>query len=87
MYFVYAIVNEAGKVYIGQTSDIEQRLKRHNGLLKTKSTSYTKINHGHWKLVYSEKYDTRIDALKREKELKSYQGRKFLRDEMENQGA
>jgi putative endonuclease len=87
MYFVYAIANEAGKIYIGQTADIVQRLKRHNGQLKTKSTSYTKINQGYWKLVYSEKCDTRISALKREKELKSYQGRQFLREKIENLGA
>ena len=87
MYCVYVISNEAGKLYIGQTADIEQRLKRHNGQLKTKSTSYTNINQGPWKLVYSEAHVSRAEALKREKELKSYQGRKFLQNEIENQGA
>jgi predicted GIY-YIG superfamily endonuclease len=33
-------------------------------------------------LVYSEDFSTKKEALKREKELKSYQGRKFIKEKI-----
>ena len=81
MFSVYAIENkEKGKIYIGQTSNLESRLKRHNGILKNKSKSFTSKNKGDWKLAYKEEFNTREEAIQREKQLKSYQGRKFIRD-------
>ncbi|NTV54963.1 MAG: GIY-YIG nuclease family protein [Candidatus Moranbacteria bacterium] len=77
-YSIYVIQNEAGKRYIGYTSDLEKRLKRHNGDLPNKTTSYTRKNRGHWTLKYKEEYASRQEALRREKELKSCQGRKFI---------
>ncbi len=79
MFHVYVIKNNFGKRYTGQTEDLESRLKRHNGELKSKARSYTKLNSGIWELVYQEVYETREEAVKREKELKSYQGRQFLK--------
>jgi len=84
MFTVYAITNEAEKIYIGQTSDLEKRLLRHNGILKNKKKSFTSKNKGNWKVFYNEDYKTRGEALVREKQLKSYQGRKFLRNIIEN---
>jgi len=40
---------------------------------------YTRSFTGVWTLVYSEQQTSRQDALKREKQLKSYQGRLFIR--------
>ena len=85
MFYVYVIKNsQNGKIYIGQTSNLEKRLKRHNGQLSTKRKSFTHKNKGsgEWILVYKEEFEERKDALKREKELKSFQGRKFLRDKI-----
>jgi putative endonuclease len=82
MYFVYAIYNsQSDKIYIGFTQNIEERLKRHNGDLKCKQKSFTYKNKGGsiWKLVYLEELLTRTEAVKREKQLKSFQGRKFIR--------
>ena len=79
MFWVYVIKNEKRKTYIGQTSDLENRIKHHNGSLTNKKTSYTFKNKGIWQLVYNEEFKTRIEALKREKELKSYQGRRFIK--------
>jgi len=57
---VYAIYNKLrNKIYIGHTSDLDNRLKRHNGLLKSKSKSYTYKNKGEWELVYKETFNTR----------------------------
>ncbi len=79
-YFVYVIQSQLnGKIYIGQTYEIEKRLKRHNRQLLTKQTSFTSKNKGPWKLIYQEVFPTRKEAMKREKELKSYQGRKYIK--------
>mgnify|MGYP000206359681 CR=1 FL=1 len=85
MFYVYVIKNsQNGKIYIGQTSNLEKRLKRHNNKLSNKRKSFTQKNKGsgEWILVYKEEFKERKDALKREKELKSFQGRKFLRDKI-----
>ncbi|MFZ2188908.1 MAG: GIY-YIG nuclease family protein [Candidatus Moraniibacteriota bacterium] len=81
MFKVYVIYNkEKDKIYIGQTSDLENRILRHNGELKNKKTSFTSKNNGSWKLIHEESFEIRQDAMKREKELKSCQGRKFVRN-------
>ena len=75
-FFVYVILNESKrKAYIGQTNNWEKRLKRHNGELPSNKNSYTSVNKGDWKIVYIEEYNTRSEALKREKYLKSHRGR------------
>ena len=86
MYNVYVIKNGVGKIYIGQTSDLETRLERHNGLLLTKARSYTKINKGPWEIVHKEEYSAREEALKREKYLKSLKNRKALTEIMSSDG-
>ncbi|MBI4058612.1 GIY-YIG nuclease family protein [Candidatus Gottesmanbacteria bacterium] len=58
-------------MYIGQTNNLEQKLKRHNGVLPCKSRSFTKINKGKWGVVYKETANSRQEAFHREKELKS----------------
>jgi len=61
------------KYYIGQTSDIEKRLLYHNsGYSKS-----TKVGIP-WKLVYSENFDTRQQAMNREAELKKYKSRVMI---------
>ena len=79
-YWTYVLISEStGKIYIGQTNNLYTRLKRNNKELPTKSTSYTQKHKGPWKLIYKERYNTRTEAKKREKQLKSYQGRKFIK--------
>lgn len=83
MFTVYVIQSKyTGKKYIGETSNLDQRLKRHDGILATKSTSYTQKNKGPWEVVYTEKYDTRQGALRREKYLKSHAGREWLKNKL-----
>ncbi len=64
------------KIYIGYTSNIEQRLLSHNVLAKKGWT----IKFRPWQLVYTEEFQSKSEALKREKELKSFQGREFIRN-------
>ncbi|MEK7598785.1 MAG: GIY-YIG nuclease family protein [Patescibacteria group bacterium] len=81
VFSVYAIYNN-GKIYIGHTADLGSRLQRHNGILKNKKKSYTSKNKGVWELIYKEEFKTRQEAIKREKELKSFRGREFVRGQI-----
>jgi putative endonuclease len=77
MYYIYALYNqEADKIYIGQTADINKRLVEHNNQNK----HFTGKIQGKWVLIYKESAATRSEALKREKQLKSYRGRVFIKN-------
>ena len=84
MFDVYVIKNDKDKIYVGHTSDIEKRLLRHNGILKSKKKSFTYKNKGVWEIVYKESSETRAEAMKREKQLKSSRGRNFIREFIKN---
>jgi putative endonuclease len=74
MYTVYVLHSKSfNKIYIGFTSDIEQRLIAHN---HSKNKGWTRKSQP-WILVYSEEVDSKILAMAREKQLKSHQGRDF----------
>ena len=65
MYFVYAIYNKlVNKIYIGQTRDIEERLKMHNEKI---IPGYISRFSGKWQIIYLEEANGRSEALKREK--------------------
>lgn len=78
MFFVYAIYNRKhNKIYIGQTKDIVERIYLHNkGIFKT---SFTSRYDGIWILIYKEELKTRNESLTREKQLKSFRGREFIK--------
>jgi putative endonuclease len=77
MCFIYAIYNpKHKKIYIGQTLDLNERLLLHNNHT---FKGYTSRFDGEWQLIYSEKVDTRQQALIKEKQLKSYRGREFIK--------
>jgi putative endonuclease len=68
MYFVYVLLCADGSLYTGSTNDIEKRLEAHkNG----KGAAYTK-SHKPVKIVYSQEFDTKSKALKREAEIKKW---------------
>lgn len=78
MYTVYAIYNKtACKFYVGQTIDLKARFEQHNAKV---FRGYTARFDGKWVLIYSEEVGTRQEALVREKQLKSFQGRQFIRN-------
>ncbi len=74
-YYVYVIRSSEGYRYTGMTEDLENRVREHND--KTKSF-WTKRG-SEWQLVYTEEFDTKDGALRREKWLKSGVGRDYLR--------
>lgn len=70
MYSVYIINSiSTGKYYIGYTSDLQDRLRRHNSGMN-KSTKFGSP----WKLVHEEFFDEKKDAWLRERQIKSYKG-------------
>ena len=68
-YFVYLILsnlkNNKKISYVGYTNDLKKRLELHNSGKGAKFTRGKK-----WKLVYYEKYDSKILAMKNEFKLK-----------------
>ncbi len=67
-YAVYIIECDDGSYYIGHSSDEILRFQRHKG--KT-GAEYTKI-HKPKKIVYSEQFDGRTEAVQRELQLKKW---------------
>lgn len=74
-FYVYVLRSiDFERNYIGFTKDINIRLKQHNSG-KTRSTKPYKP----WKLLFFETYSTKIEAIKREKFLKTGKGREYIK--------
>ncbi|OYD17552.1 hypothetical protein CH333_00500 [candidate division WOR-3 bacterium JGI_Cruoil_03_44_89] len=69
-YYVYVLKSiKDGWLYVGQTSNLQKRLLCHNqgGVRSTKGK-------GPFKIAYVEEYNTRSEAIRRERFFKSPQG-------------
>ena len=78
-FFVYVIECENKSYYIGQTSNIEERWQQHiSGI----GADWTK-NHRPLRIIHHEIFPSREEAVKREKELKTGFGRKWVKREIE----
>ncbi|NWG14593.1 MAG: GIY-YIG nuclease family protein [Acidobacteria bacterium] len=67
-HYVYILQSLAdGRYYIGQTSDLQNRLQRHNA----GRCSFTR-SRGPWQLVHSETFTSRAEAMRRERQLKKH---------------
>jgi len=74
-YYVYIIQSIKYKdLYIGYSSDLKSRIKRHNDGFN-KSTK----SHKPWTLIHYETYRDNMDAERREKYLKTSQGSRLLK--------
>ena len=72
MYHLYILLSEkTNKFYIGSTGNLEDRLARHNGGRSKATTSGIP-----WKLIYTEEFEMRGEAIKRELEIKSWKSHK-----------
>ncbi|MFZ6036422.1 MAG: GIY-YIG nuclease family protein [Patescibacteria group bacterium] len=75
MYVTYAIKSQTKKyLYVGLTNNLTRRLKEHN-----QGQNKTTRPYRPFKLVLQETYQSRIEARKREKQLKSGYGREYLK--------
>jgi putative endonuclease len=83
MFFVYVLQSSKTlKFYTGYAADLVQRLGQHNAGI-TKSTK----GRGTWELVYQEECPTRAEAMRRERQLKSGQGREELKRILQEKAA
>ena len=77
-YYVYLLLSKTEKnhiSYVGYTSNLINRLKKHNSSNGAKFTKGRK-----WKVIYSKKYDSKSKALKEEYKLKKdYKKRKKIK--------
>ena len=72
-YFVYMIIsdrNSKSTTYVGYTNNLKKRLNLHN---KGKGAKFTRGRR--WKIIYTEKYATKSEAISREYYIKK--NRKF----------
>lgn len=77
-FVVYVLRSEStNKRYIGQTEDLSRRLAEHNDPGHN-VRKYTSRNPGPWELVHEEHFETRSEAMRHERWLKSGQGREWL---------
>ena len=75
MYYVYILISEKDqKFYIGSTSDLKRRMSEHNYGKVTSTKNRLPL-----KLICYEAYPSKIIAQRREKYLKSSDGKKDIR--------
>ena len=74
MFIVYILYStKLDKYYIGFSSDIKDRLVKHN----RKSKGFSSLGRP-WIIVYTESFNNKKDAMSREKQLKSWKNRERL---------
>jgi len=66
IYYVYVVLCEDGSFYTGYSKDVESRMKLH---MKGKGARYMRL-HRAKKLVYIENFGSRVEAMRREKQIK-----------------
>ena len=76
MFYVYIIKSREGRYYIGSTENIEKRLKQHN----SKNNRGWTNRFQDWVEIYREEYKTRLEARRRERELKKIRGTKKYKE-------
>jgi predicted GIY-YIG superfamily endonuclease len=70
LFIVYILRTSSNTLYIGQTNNLERRLKQHQSHT-TSSTRYMMM-FSSFELVYSETFETRAESMKRETQLKTW---------------
>lgn len=70
IYYTYILRTSGNTLYIGQTNNLNRRIKEHTNK-STKSAKYIKYFDS-FELVYTETFETRIEAMRREFQLKKW---------------
>jgi putative endonuclease len=75
MFTVYILYSEKfNKTYVGFTSDLEKRFLSHNELVRKGWT----VKFRPWKIIHTERFQTKEEAMRYEKFLKSGKGGVFV---------
>jgi len=73
-FYVYILQSHTtNRYYIGQTQNLDERLAYHNA-------NYSKsLKHrGPWRIVHHEEFDSRAEAVRRERQIKSWKDRDMI---------
>lgn len=80
MFYTYVLESKKnGELYVGYTDDLRRRLKEHNQKLNLSTKRYAP-----WGIIYYEACVEEADAKRREKYLKTTDGRAMLRLRIRN---
>jgi putative endonuclease len=80
-YYVYLLESQIDSSwYIGYTKELQDRINEHNS-----GKSYYTKRKLPWKIIYFEVSFHKMDAIAREKYLKSGMGRRYLKNRLKNQ--
>ena len=80
MFYVYVLKSRRnGKTYTGHTENLGKRLSQHN--TEKNKRKFSCVN-GPWDLMFFENFETRSDAMRREKFLKSGKGRECIKEKI-----
>ena len=81
MYYVYILyATRYNKSYVGYTHDVEKRIEEHNF---TAIKGYT-ISYRPWALIHTEAFETKTEAIKKEKYYKTGVGREIIKGMIED---
>lgn len=73
MFYVYLLQSKS-RIYVGITTDLKRRIREHNSGQNVSTKAYLP-----WTLIFYEAYINRQDAHRRERYLKTTQGRQAIR--------
>lgn len=73
MPYVYILQSEKGNYYIGSTTDIDERIRHHNGGYTLSTSKMGKL-----KLVFSQKFETLSEVRYIEKRLKKFKRHDYI---------
>lgn len=77
MFYTYVLKSKKNsKLYTGHTENLERRILEHNS---NKDREKFACANGPWELVFFETFDTRSDAMKYERFLKTGKGREYIK--------
>jgi putative endonuclease len=83
MYFIYILYSvSANKYYVGHTDNLERRLFEHNNGM----TRFTSNIASDWNIMYTETFESRTLAAKREREIKARKSRVYIQSLIANVG-
>jgi putative endonuclease len=81
-YWTYVLENTKGKLYIGSTGNLTQRIEQHN--YPSKDFPAFTHKYGPWKLIWAASHPTRSDAVKCERQIKRMKSAKWIRQNLLN---
>ena len=71
VFYTYILFSKTkNKFYIGHTEELENRVHQHN--------TRNNLGSNDWTVIYTETFENRAEAMKREKEIKNKKSRKYI---------